>query len=124
MFEDKRAYAALASYPVTKGHTIVAWKKKVADIHDLSDKDYDYLMDVLDVARDALLRVCRVKKVYLIYMDEAKQVHWHLVPRYNIKGFNVFAHAPKKITKFPLSAKLRKAFESRYKKRFSLANKK
>ena len=32
-----------------------------------------------------------MKKVYLIYMDETQHVHWHLIPRYNEKGYDVIA---------------------------------
>jgi len=82
----------LASFPVTKGHTIVVWKDNVKDLHLLSKKDYEYLMEKVDEVRNALIKTLKVKKVYLIYMDEAKHVHWHLIPRYNVKGYNVLKH--------------------------------
>lgn len=93
-YEDKKLYACLANYPVTKGHVVVVWKNKVRDLHLLSRKDYEYLMDKVDLVRGALLKTLRLKKVYLIYADEANHVHWHLVPRYNKKGFNILTHKP------------------------------
>lgn len=108
----------LALYPITKGHTIVIWKQHAPDLRVLSDAEYDYLMEVMDVIRDTLLKVLNVEKVYLMYMDETKQVHWHLVPRYNEKGFNVFAHEPEKTKDFALAPALREAFIERSRTRY------
>jgi len=75
---------------------------RLRDQNVLDRKDYEYLMDIVDVVRGALMKVVHVGKVYLLYMDEAKHVHWHLVPRYNEEGFNVFAHEPKETRDFSL----------------------
>jgi diadenosine tetraphosphate (Ap4A) HIT family hydrolase len=112
-YEDSWLYICLSFAPITKGHTIIAWKQPAPDLKILSDDEYDYLMEVVDVTRDALLKVLGVEKVYLIYMDEAKQVHWHLVPRYNEEGFNIFAHEAQRIDDFPLAPVLREAFLER-----------
>ena len=97
-YEDEEVYACLASYPITKGHSMVVWKKPVTDLHLLSRQDYEYLMDIVDKVRNSLMKVLKVDKVYLMYMDEVKHVHWHLIPRYNLIGFNLLKHHPKKIT--------------------------
>ncbi len=107
IFENDILYVCLANHSITKGHTIVFWKDSVQDLHLLNRQEYEYLMDTVDAARNALLRVFGLDKVYLLYMDELKQVHWHLVPRYNEKGFDVFSHLPVKIAEFPLVDKLR-----------------
>lgn len=107
IYEDKNVYACLALEPIADGHTVVAWKRDVKDIHDLSCDEYDHLMSVVDLVRDTMLEVLKIEKVYLVYMDEAKHVHWHLVPRRDEKGFNVFSHKPKKVSDFPLAASLR-----------------
>ena len=96
-FQDDKLYSTLAEQPITKGHTVVVWKDLVKDLGRLNEIDYDHLMDVVDKVRNAMMKVLGVKKVYLIYMDEAEHVHWHLVPRYNEKGFNVFEHEPGKL---------------------------
>lgn len=108
VYEDDHVYACLASFPITKGHTIVAWKHPVADIHLLERKDYEHLMSVVSTIRNALLATFHIEKVYLIYMDEAEHVHWHLVPRYDEKGFNVLHHSPKEIFDFSLVTDIRK----------------
>lgn len=110
IFEDEKLYVTLAHYPITKGHTIVVWKKDVDDLHLLNEEEYDYLMDVVDATRNALLKTLRIEKVYLIYMDETKHVHWHLVPRYNEKGYNVFLHEPGELKDFSLTEEIRKNF--------------
>lgn len=116
LYKDQWLYVKLAAYPATKGHVVVVWQKEVPDIHLLSDREHDYLMQIMDVARDALLKVLGVEKVYLAYLDEAKRVHWHLVPRYDVKGFAVFAHqATEKNTDFSLVGPLRDAFADRLK---------
>ena len=107
-YQDKFLYATLANFPITKGHAVVVWKKKVTDLHLLNRKEYEYLMDTVDRVRNTMLKVLKVKKVYLIYMDEAKHVHWHLVPRYNEKGFNLLLEKPKKLKDMELAGKLKK----------------
>ena len=107
IYQDKKLYVCLASYPVTKGHTIVIWKNNVKDLHLLSKKNYEYLMDKVDEVRNALIKTLKVKKVYLIYMDEAKHVHWHLIPRYNVKGYNLLKHKPSRLKDFSLVEKIR-----------------
>lgn len=111
-YEDARLYACLATESITRGHVVIVWKKSVTDLHLLKKNEYEYLMDIVDVVRNALLKILKIKKVYLIYMDEANQVHWHLVPRYNEKGFNIFHHHPKKLRDFSLVPQLRKKLQS------------
>jgi len=108
IYKDQKLYICLAKYPVTKGHTVVVFKKGVTDLKMLPDRDYDYLMDTVFAARNALLKTLKVKKVYLFYMDEAKHVHWHLIPRYKKKGFDVFQHEPKALKDFSLAKRIKK----------------
>lgn len=108
IYQDEKLYVCLASYPIIKGHTVIVWKEDISDLHLLSDRDYDYLMDTVNAARDALLKTFKVRKVYLIYMDETKHVHWHLVPRYNESGYDVFLHKPRILRDFSLAKKIKK----------------
>lgn len=117
IYEDKKVGVCLASRPLARGHIIVFWKKDAKDIHNLSDREYDYLMRLVDVTRDSLLKYFKVKKVYLLYMDELKHVHWHLVPRYNVRGINALAHSPRRETNFRDVPALAKIFLSIIKKR-------
>ncbi len=107
IYDDTKLYVCLANYPIVKGHTIIVWKKPVTDLHLLSKKDYEYLMDKVDEVRNALLKTLKIKKAYLLYMDEINQVHWHLIPRYDERGFNVFRHKPSKLKDFSLTNKIK-----------------
>lgn len=107
IYQDALLYICLASYPITRGHVVVVWKKGVSDLRKLAEREYDYLMDTVDAARNAMMKALKISKVYLIYMDEARHVHWHLVPRYNEKGFDVFRHKPAKTKDFSLAKKIK-----------------
>jgi len=108
IYEDDILYVCLAKEPVAIGHTIVAFKRDISDLSKLPDRDYDYLMDTVFAARNALMKTLKVKKVYLVYMDEAKHVHWHLIPRYKDKGFDAFKNQVLVIKDFSLAEKIKK----------------
>ena len=106
-YEDENLYACLADYPLAKGHSIVVWKKPITDLHLLNPKEYEHLMQAVEKVRNALMKTLKVEKVYLMYMDEIKHVHWHLIPRYNKLGFNILKHSPKKLNNYDLAKKLK-----------------
>lgn len=108
IYEDQKLYVCLAKYSVAEGHAIVVFKKGIVDLKLLPDRDYDYLMDTVFAVRNALLKTLKIRKVYLIYMDEANHVHWHLVPRYKEKGFDAFQRKPKLLKDFSLAKKIKK----------------
>ena len=108
IYEDRNLYICLANYPIVKWHTVIVRKKPVADLHFLSEKEYEYLMNKVDEARTALLKTLKIKKVYLMYMDEIQHVHWHLIPRYNEQWVAVFKHTPSQLTDFSLAKKIKK----------------
>lgn len=107
IYEDPNLYVCLATYPVTRGHVMIVWKKDIPDLRRLAERDYDYLMDTVNAVRNAMLKALKIRKVYLIYMDEARHVHWHLIPRYNEKGYDVFLHKPAKTKDFSLAPKIK-----------------
>jgi len=108
IYQDEQLYVCLASRPMTKGHIVIVWKKEVNDIKDLSDRSYHYLMDTVSAVRNSLLKTLDIKKVYLIYMDEIKHVHWHLIPRYRKKGFELLQNKPRELKNFSLVNKIKK----------------
>ena len=111
-YDDAKLYAALASHPLSDGHCVVVWKAPAADLNMLAMEDYEYLMDQVDVVRNALMQTLGVEKVYLLYMDEVHQVHWHLIPRFTEKGMTVLAHEPGQLTDFSLAERLRSELAS------------
>ena len=112
IYEDKKVYIAFAKKPMAKGHIIVFWKRDVPDLHALSRKDYDYLMDVVDVMRSAMLHVFHTSKVYLFYLDEIGHVHWHLLPRLKEKGFSILLNAYRTTADFRTAPKLQESFRA------------
>ena len=102
-YEDNNLYACLANFPKARGHSVVVWKRDVDDLHLLSRDNYEHLMDIVEDIRNAMLEVLGVEKVYLVYMDETEHVHWHLIPRYNEKGYDVLEHEPGELEDFELA---------------------
>lgn len=107
IYQDELLYVCLATHPIAPGHVVIVWKKDVKDLHSLAERDYDYLMDTVNSVRNAMLLALKIKKVYLVYMDEVQHVHWHLLPRYNEKGFDMFLHEPKEAIDFSLVDKIK-----------------
>lgn len=107
IYEDEKLYACLATHPISKGHVVVVWKDDIVDLGRLHEENYEYLMGKVDEIRKAMMKALDIPKVYLLYMDEVKHVHWHLIPRYNEKGCDVFLHEPKEITDFSLADKIK-----------------
>lgn len=105
-FENEYLYVCLANNPIANGHCVVVWKENIADIHLLLRSQYEHLMDIVDQTRNAMIRTLDIEKVYLIYMDEVKHVHWHLIPRYNEQGFNVLNHESSELTDTSLAEKI------------------
>ena len=102
-YEDKALYACLANNPQSKGHCVVVWKKHIKDIHSLKRKDFLHLMDITGLVHNALLKLTKTKKVYMMYLDEIKHVHWHLIPRYQIAGYALLKTKSKKLKKQDLA---------------------
>ncbi len=113
IYEDKQLYVCLAHLPLTEGHTVIVWKKCLPDLHLLKLQEYKHLMTLVDKTRTALLKTLHLEKVYLIYMDEARHVHWHLVPRYNEKGYNILEHTPEMLKITPKTIALVEALRKR-----------
>lgn len=111
-YEDNDLYACLANNPIVNGHCIIVWKKNIEDIHLLDKNDYEKLMNIVDKVRDALLKTMKTDKIYLIYMDEIKHVHWHLIPRTGgDSGFTLLEHEPQQLTDTDLAEKIKNNLE-------------
>lgn len=106
-YENDFLYVCLANSPITNGHSVVVWKEDTPDIHLLQRHEYEHLMDIVDQARNALLKTLAIDKVYLMYMDEIRQVHWHLIPRYEEQGFNILKHEPSTLIDTKLTTELK-----------------
>ena len=109
-YDDVRLYACLADQPLVPGHSIVAWKTCVPDLHSLTREEYEHLMSCVERVRSALMETLRTDKVYLLYMDEVQHVHWHLIPRHSDKGLSLLCHEPSGTPDLALLPKLKESF--------------
>ena len=114
VYRDRWLTVCLASFPIVKGHTIVVWNAPVRDLHLLTRANYERLMDAVEDVRDALMAAFKVKKAYLLYMDEANHVHWHVIPRYDVKGFTLLKHKPVRLRDFSLVEVVKKNLKHRH----------
>ena len=82
-----------------KGRVIVAHKKHVGDMTELTDEERcDYFTDVARVSK-ALQEVFQPQKInYGAYGDTGHHLHFHLVPKYadEYEWGNVFAMNPER----------------------------
>jgi len=108
IYQDEKLYACLANEPIVPGHVVVVWNKVIRDINLLNKKDYNHLLSIVGDIRKAMIKTLKVKKVYLLYMDEVNHIHWHLVPRYTKLGMDNLLTKPGKIKDFTLDDKIRK----------------
>lgn len=108
IFKDDKLYACLANKPIVPGHVVIVWNKPVIDINLLNRKDYNHLMGAVNDIRRAMIKTLKIKKIYLLYMDEINHVHWHLIPRYDKLGIENLLNKPSKIKDFTLDDKIRK----------------
>ncbi|MFA6447370.1 MAG: HIT domain-containing protein [Patescibacteria group bacterium] len=120
IYQDSKLYVCAAAHPFAKDHLLVVWKKDVKDLHALSCKDFEFLMEIVDATRDTMLEVFKVKKVYLFYMDEARHVHWHLIPRYKAKGFSIVVGHKVPNSDFSRVPELKKIFQKMLKRHQAL----
>ncbi len=111
IYEDDKLYACLANDSICRGHSVVVWKENAEDLHSLNRTDYLHLMKKVNDIRNAMMKALQVEKVYLIYMDEAKQVHWHLVPRYETKGYDLLTGKKHKLDDFQVDDEIRKCLK-------------
>lgn len=61
IYEDDKLYICLANYPIITGHTVIVRKKDVSDLHLLSKSNYEYLMNKVNEARNAILKAVAAK---------------------------------------------------------------
>lgn len=81
IYEDELVYAFLDIYPVTPGHTLVVPKRQVEFVWDLTDEDYQALMQAVQKIarhhRDALAVPYIGEQ---IMGTDVPHAHVHLIP--------------------------------------------
>ncbi len=87
VYEDDKVIAFFDILPISNGHIIIAPKKHVSDLEDLSDEDMCALAKILKKLGKAVMDGLGVKG-YSIFLDNKSaanqhvpHAHFHLVPR-------------------------------------------
>jgi len=81
IFEDDKHYAFLDINPNAVGHTLCVPKKEVDKIFDLSEKDYNDLMEFSRKVALAIKKSIPCKRVGMSVIGlEVPHVHVHLIP--------------------------------------------
>ena len=79
--EDENCYAFLDINPNTVGHTLCVIKKEVDKIFDLSEQDYNHLMQFSRKVAVAVQKAIPCKRVGMSIIGlEVPHVHVHLIP--------------------------------------------
>lgn len=99
-YEDNFCCAWLVSEAVAEGHTIVALKEEITDINNIPLADYKVLAEIIYFVRDALIKVFKVDNVYILYINDRKRVHFHLIPRAKggVEGLKLLTQAPHQLS--------------------------
>ena len=87
VYEDEKVLAFFDILPISYGHTIVVPKHHVADLEELSDDDFCYLVKAVKKIGKAMEEGLGVKG-YSIFLDNKSaanqhvpHIHFHVVPR-------------------------------------------
>lgn len=87
IYEDDKVVAFFDILPISPGHTIIAPKKHVADVEDLTDEELAGMAIAVKKIGKAILAGLGVKG-YSVFLDNKSaanqhvpHVHFHLVPR-------------------------------------------
>lgn len=92
VYENENVLAFLDVHPCSKGHTVVIPKKHAADISELSDTEWQVLIQgVREVAKkvDEVIKPAGMN-IGINNKPAAGQavphLHWHIIPRYENDG--------------------------------------
>ena len=81
VYEDKKHYAFLDINPNTVGHTLCVPKKEVDKIFDLSEEDFNRLMDFSRTVAIAIEKAIPCDRVGMTVIGlEVPHAHVHLIP--------------------------------------------
>lgn len=87
VYENDKVMAFFDILPISNGHTIIAPKKHIADMENLSDEELSAMSLVIKKVGKAIMDSLGVKG-YSVFLDNKSaanqhvpHVHFHLVPR-------------------------------------------
>ena len=80
IYEDEKTFAFLDIHPETKGHTLVVPKVEVDKIYDLSDEDYQALMNTVKKIAKHMEEVLGQRILLKVVGTDVPHAHVHLTP--------------------------------------------
>ncbi len=83
IFENDKFIAFLDLYPPTKGYTILAPKKHIGDITELSEQEYMEFQKILFRISQAIKKAFNPKRICLLNSGGLlSHWHFHIIPMY------------------------------------------
>ncbi len=112
VFENDKFIAFLDLYPPTKGYTILATKKHVEDITELSEYEYMEFQKILFQISEAIKKALNPKRICLLNSG-GLLTHWHfhIIPMYK-DVYNNFIDVILKKSVLEISKEERKSIAS------------
>lgn len=80
IYEDDRTFAFLDIHPESKGHVLVIPKNEVDKIYDLSDEDYQALMNTVKKLSQHMEKVLGARTLWKVVGTDVPHAHVHLMP--------------------------------------------
>lgn len=80
IYEDGKTLAFLDIHPETKGHTLVIPKTEVDKIYDLSDEDYQALMQTVKKLSKHMEKQLGQRILWKVIGTDVPHAHVHLTP--------------------------------------------
>jgi diadenosine tetraphosphate (Ap4A) HIT family hydrolase len=84
IYKDENIIAFLDLYPSTKGYTLVATKKHIEEIAQLSKEEYLHMQNIIFSISKAIKKSFNPKRICILKSgDILKHLHFHIIPIYN-----------------------------------------
>ena len=80
IYEDDKTFAFLDIHPESKGHVLVIPKNEVDKIYDLSDEDYQALMNTVKKLSQHMEKVLGARTLWKVVGTDVPHAHVHLMP--------------------------------------------
>ena len=80
IYEDDKTFAFLDIHPESKGHVLVIPKNEVDKIYDLSDEDYQALMDTVKKLSQHMENILGARTLWKVVGTDVPHAHVHLMP--------------------------------------------
>ena len=80
IYEDDKTFAFLDINPETKGHTLVVPKTETDKIYELSDEDYQALMNTVKKLSAHMEKALGARTLWKVIGTDVPHAHVHLLP--------------------------------------------